>query len=52
MNFFKAIGEENVLSAQFDVLGDGKDEALIKQFIDETIMSSIFICEDFVLWKL
>lgn len=35
MNFFKAIGEENVLSAQFDVLGDGKDEALIKQFIDE-----------------
>lgn len=33
MNFFKAIGRENVLSAQFDILGDGKDEALIRQFI-------------------
>ncbi len=33
MNFFKAIDRENVLSAQFDILGDGKDEALIRQFI-------------------
>lgn len=35
MNFFKAIGRDNVMSAQFDILGDGRDEALIRQFIDE-----------------
>lgn len=35
VNFFKAIGKDNVLSAQFDVLGDGKDEMLIRQFIAE-----------------
>ena len=35
MNFFKALGRKNVLSAQFDILGDGKDEALIRQFIKE-----------------
>ena len=33
INFFKAIGKENVLSAQFEILGDGKDEAIIRQFI-------------------
>lgn len=35
MNFFKAIGRENVLSAQFDILGDGKDEKLIRQFVED-----------------
>ena len=35
INFFKAIGKENVLSAQFNILGDGKDEASIRQFINE-----------------
>lgn len=35
MNFFKAIGRENVLSAHFDILGDGIDEALIQRFIND-----------------
>ncbi|MEY8687573.1 glycosyltransferase family 4 protein [Bacteroides sp. AN502(2024)] len=35
MNFFKAIGRKNVLSAQFDILGDGKDEAQIRQFVED-----------------
>lgn len=35
INFFKAIGRDNVLLAQFDILGDGKDEKMIRQYIDE-----------------
>lgn len=35
MNFFKAIGKENVKKAVFNVLGDGDDEETIKLFIKE-----------------
>lgn len=35
VNFFKAIGRDNVLSARFDILGDGNDEMMIRQFIEE-----------------
>lgn len=33
MNFFNAIGPENVKKAVFEVLGNGDDEALIKSYI-------------------
>lgn len=33
INFFKAIGGDNIRKAQFHVLGDGPDEQMIKQFV-------------------
>lgn len=33
MNFFKAIGSENIHKAQFYILGDGPDESLIRNYI-------------------
>lgn len=47
MNFFKAIGPENVKKAVFDVLGNGEDEALIKAFVLENGYSDNILLHGF-----